>query len=176
MITGKAIALIWQTSVGKVMSLFFNILSRFVIAFLPRSKCLLISCLQSLSTVILEPKKRKSVTASTFFPSICHEVMGPDSMILVFWMLCFKPAFSLSYFTFIKKLFSSSSLSAIRLMSSAYLRFCYFSCQSWFQLVIHPAQRFTSCTLHIKLNKQGDYVQPWRTPFLNNCVNFNSLK
>ena len=68
-------------------------LSRFVIAFLPRSKCLLISCLQSLSIVILEPKKIKSVIASTFSPSICHEVMGPDAMVLVFCMLSFKPTF-----------------------------------------------------------------------------------
>ena len=66
-----------------VMSLLFNVLSRFVIAFLPRSKCLLISWLQSPSTVILEPKKIKSVTASTFSLSICHEVMGLDAMILV---------------------------------------------------------------------------------------------
>ena len=91
MITGKAIALTWQTSVGKVMSLFFNILSRFVIAFLPRSKCLLISWLQSPSAVILEPKKIKYVTVSIVSPSICHEVMGPDAMILVLWMLSFKP-------------------------------------------------------------------------------------
>ena len=118
MITGKAIALTWQTSVGKVMSLFFNILSRFVIAFLPRSKCLLIPWLQSPSAVILEPKKVKSVTAYTFSPSICHEVMGPDAMILVFWML----SLSLSSFTLIKRLFSYSSLSAIRVVSSAYLR------------------------------------------------------
>ena len=97
-------------------------LSRFVITFIPRGKCLLISWLQSLSAVILEPKKRKSVTASAFSPSICHEVMGPDAMILVFWMLSFKPAFSLSSFTLIKRLFSSSSLSAIRVVLSAYLR------------------------------------------------------
>ena len=84
MTTGKSIALTIETFVGKVMSLFFNILSRFVIAFLPRSKCLLISCLQSLSAVILEPKKIKYVTVSIVSPSICHEVMGPDSMILVF--------------------------------------------------------------------------------------------
>ena len=76
MTTGKTIALTKQTFVGKVMSLLFNMLSRLVIAFLSRSKCLLISWLQSLSAVILEPKKRKSVTASTFSPSICHEVMG----------------------------------------------------------------------------------------------------
>jgi len=84
MTTGKTIALTMWTFVGKVMSLFFNTLSRFVIAFLPRSKYLLISWLQSLSAMILEPKKIKSVTASTFPPSICHEVMGLDAMILVF--------------------------------------------------------------------------------------------
>ena len=90
--TGKTIALTIQTF-GYVMSLLFNMLSRFVISFLPRSKCLLISWLQSLSTVILQPKKIKSVTASTFPPSICQEVVGLDAMILVFWMLSFKPAF-----------------------------------------------------------------------------------
>ena len=99
-----------QTFVGKVLFLLFNMLSRFVIAFLPRSKHLLISWLQSLSAVISEPKKIKSVTVSIVFPSICQEVMGPDVMILVFWMLSFKPAFSLSSFTFIKRFFSSSSL------------------------------------------------------------------
>ena len=70
--------------VGKVMSLHFNMLSRLVIAFLPRSKRLLISCLQSLSAVILEPKKIKSVTVSIVSPTISHEVMGPDAMIFVF--------------------------------------------------------------------------------------------
>ena len=79
--TGKTIALTRWTFVGKLMSLLLNMLSRLVIAFLPRSKCLLISWLQSLSAVILEPKKIKSLTVS---PSICYEVMGPDSMILVF--------------------------------------------------------------------------------------------
>ena len=85
MTIGKTIALTLCTFVGNVMSLLFNTLSRFVIVFFPRRKHLLISWLQSLSTVILEPKKIKSVTASTFFPSICHEVMGPDAMILVFF-------------------------------------------------------------------------------------------
>ena len=69
---------------GKVMSLLFNMLSRLVIVLLPRSKCLLISWLQSTSAVILEPKKIKSLTVSIVSPSICHEVMGPDAMILVF--------------------------------------------------------------------------------------------
>ena len=78
------------------MSLLFNMLSRFVIAFLSRSKRLLISWLQVPSSVILETKKIKSITVSIVFPSICHEVMGPDAMILVFWMLSFRPTFSLS--------------------------------------------------------------------------------
>ena len=122
MTTGKTIALTRWTFVGKVMSLLFNILSRLVITFLPRSKRLLISWLQSPSAVILEPTKIKSDTASTVSPSIYHEVMGPDAMILVFRMLSFKPTFSFSSFTSIKRLFSSS-LSAIRVVSSAYLRF-----------------------------------------------------
>ena len=84
MTTGKTKALTIQIFVGKVMSLLFNMLSRLVVAFLPRSKHLLISWLQSLSTVILEPKKIKSVTVSIVSPPICHEVMGPDAMILVF--------------------------------------------------------------------------------------------
>ena len=84
------------TFVSKVMSLLFNMLSRLVIAVLPRSKHLLISWLESPSAVILEPKKIKSVTVSIVFPSICHEVMEPDAMILVFSMLSFKPTFSLS--------------------------------------------------------------------------------
>ena len=82
MTTGKTIALTRCTFVGKVMSLLLNMLSRLVITFLPRSKCLLISWLQSPSAVILEPPKIKSDTVSTVSPSICHEVMGPDSMIL----------------------------------------------------------------------------------------------
>ena len=84
MTTGKTIALTRQTFVGKVMSLLFNMLSRLVITFLLRSKHLLISWLQSPSAVILEPQKIKLATVSTMSPSICHEVMGPDAMILVF--------------------------------------------------------------------------------------------
>ena len=78
MIAGKTIALTRWTFVGKAMSLLFNMLLRFLIAFLPRSKHLLISWLQSPSAVILEPKKIKSATVSTVSPSICHEVMGLD--------------------------------------------------------------------------------------------------
>ena len=187
--TGKIIALTRQTFVAKVMSPLFNMLSRFIIAFLPESKHLLTSWLQSPSAVILEPKKIKSVI---FSPSICHEVMGPvgegngnplqysclenpmdrgawwatvhgvtkrqtwlkrlstharkmglDAMSLVFWMLSFKPAFSLFSFTFIKRLFSSSSLSAIRVVSSAYLRLLIF-----LPATLIPACAFTWCTLH----------------------------
>ena len=90
MTTGKTIALTRQTFVGKVMSLLLNMLSRLFITLLPRSKHLLISWLQSPSAVILEPQKIKSDTVS---PSISHEVMGPDAMIFVFWMLSFKPTF-----------------------------------------------------------------------------------
>ena len=109
--------------VGKVMSLLFNMLSRLAIAFLPRSKRLLISWLQSLSEVILKPPKIKSVTVCIVSPSICHEVMGPDAMIFVFacWVLSqlFHSPLSLSW------LFSSL-LSAMRVVSSVYLRLVIF--------------------------------------------------
>ena len=82
MTTGKTVALTTWTSVSKVISLLLNTLSRFVIAFLPRSKCLLILWLQSLAVVVLEPKKIKYVTVSAFPPSICHEGMGPVDVIL----------------------------------------------------------------------------------------------
>ena len=97
MTTGKTIALAVRAFVGKSMSLLFNTLSRFVIAFLSMSKCLLVLWLQSPSTVILEPKKIKSVSVSSFSPSIYHDVMGPDAEIFIVWMLSF-------YFFFIEKL------------------------------------------------------------------------
>ena len=160
MITGKAIALTRQTFVAKVMSLLFNMLSRFIIAFLPRSRCHLISWLQSSSAVILEPKNIKSVTASTFSPSICHEVMRPDAMIFVFRMLSFKPAFSLFSFTFIKRLFSASSLSALKVVSSTCLRLLIF-----LLAILIPACETSSSVLHMmysacKLIKQSDNIQP----------------
>ena len=99
MTTGKTIDLTRRTFVGKIISLLFNMLSKLVITFLPRSKRLLISWLQSPSAVILEPKKTKSDTVSTVSPSISHEVMGPDAMIFIFWMLSSKPTFSLSSFS-----------------------------------------------------------------------------
>ena len=100
MTTGETIVLTRRTFVGQVMSLFFNMLSRLVIAFLPRSKGLLISWLQSPSTVILEHKKIKTLAVSIVSPSICHEVMGPDAMMFVFWMLSLKSAFFTLLFHF----------------------------------------------------------------------------
>ena len=122
MTTGKTIVLTRWTFVDKVMSLFFNMLCRLVITFLPRSKHLFISWLQSPSAVILEPRK---IVSHCFhcFPIYLPWSDGTRCMILVFWMLTFKSVFSLSSFTFIKNLFSSSLLSAIRVVSSAYLRF-----------------------------------------------------
>ena len=216
-------------------------LSRFVTVFLLRSQYLLTSWLKSPSTVILEPKKRKSVTASTFSPTrlkrpwcwerlkaggegddrgwddwmasltqwtwvwvnsgswrwtgrpdmlqsmgsqrvghdwanelnwICCEVMEPDAMILVCWILSLKPAFSLSSFTFIRRLFSSSSLSAIRVVSSAYLRLLIF-----LPAILIPACDSSTPAFHTmysacKLNKQGDSIHPCHTlfPILNQSV------
>ena len=164
MTTGKIIALTKWTFVGKVMSLLFNMLPRLVITFLPRIKRLLISWLQSPSAVILEPHKIKSVTVSIVYPPICQKVVGPDAMILVFWMLSFRPNFSLSSFTFINVLFSSS-LSAIRVASSAYLRLLIF-----LPVILIPACASSSPVFLMmysvyKLNKQGDNIQPWHTHF-----------
>ena len=147
------------------MSLLLNMLSRLVIAFLPRSKCLLIWWLQLPSTVILEPPKINSVTVSIVSPSICHEVIGPDAMILVFWMLSFKPTFPLSSFTFIHRLFSFSSLYVVRVLSSAYLRLLIFVLAilipPWGLFSLAFCMMYSTC----KLNKQGDNIQPWHTPF-----------
>ena len=164
MTTGK-IALTIQTIVDKVMSLLFNMLSRFGLAFLLRSKHLLLLWLQSPSTVILEPKKIKSVTVSIVSPSICHELIGPDVMILVFWMLSFKPAFSLSSSTFSKGFFTSSSLSAIMLVSSAYLRLLVFLLAILIPACASSSPAFRVMYSAYKLNKQGDDIQPWCTPF-----------
>ena len=117
------------------------------------------------SWTIKKAKKIKSVTVSIVSPSICHEVTGPDAMIFISWILSFKPAFSLSSLTFIKWLFSSSSLSAIRVVSSAYLRLSLF-----LLAILIPAWASSSPAFHMmysayKLNKHGDNIQPWRTPF-----------
>ena len=109
-------------------------------------------------------QKIKSLTVSIVSSSICHEVMGPDAMILVFWMLSFKPIFSLSSFTFIKSLFSFLH-AAIRVGSSAYLRLLKF-----FLAILIPAYASSSPAFHImysayKFSKQGDNIHPWCTPF-----------
>ena len=120
--------------------------------------------LQSPSSLILEPKKIKSVTVPIVSPSICHKVIGLNAMILVFWTLSFKPAFLFSSFTFIKGLFSYSLLSSIRVVSSVYLRLLIF-----FPAILIPTCASSSCILHgifaYKLNKQGDNIQPCCTPF-----------
>ena len=134
MTTGKTIALTIWTFVNKVIPLIFNMLSGLVIAFLPRSKCLLISWLQSLSEVILDPKKIKSVTVPFYPPSICHEVVGPDAMFFTFWMLSFKQLFHST--------FSPSwrvSLVPLRFLLEVWCHlhiwgYWYFSQQSWFSL------------------------------------------
>ena len=164
MTTGKSIALTRRTFVGKLIPLLFNMLSRLVIAFLPMSKGLLISWLHSPSAVILESKK--SVTVSIFSPSICLGLMGPDAMILVFWMWSFQPIFSLSSFTFIKRLFSSSSLFARRVVSSAYMRLLIFLPAILIPACASSNPTFCKMFSAYKLNKQGDNIQPWRIPFL----------
>ena len=139
-------------------------LSTLVITFLPRSKRLLISWLQSPSAVILEPKKIKSVTISIVSPSICHQVIGLDTMIFIIWMLSFKPA-SLSSFTLIKRLLSSSLLSAIRVPSPAYLRLFIFLPAILILACTSSSSAFHMMYSAYKLNKQDDNVQPWCTPF-----------
>ena len=106
-----------------------------------------------------------SLSLFHLFPIYLHEVMGPDAMILVFWMLNFNPTFSLSSFTFAKRLFSSSSLSAIKVVSSAYLRLLKF-----LLIILTPDCASSSPAFHMmysayKLNKQGYNIKPWLTPF-----------
>ena len=162
--------LCWQrnlarcTFVGKGISLLFNMLSRFEIAFLPRPN-IWISQLQSLSAGILELKKIKSVTVYTFSSSDCQEVMGPVAMILGFWMLSFKPSFSLSSFTLILRLFHSSSLSAIRVVLSAYLRLLMFLLAVFIPACDSSSLAFCMMFSANKLNEQGDNIQPCCTPF-----------
>ena len=106
-----------------------------------------------------------SLTVSIVSPSVCHEVMGPDAMILVFWMHSFKPTFTLSPYPFIKRLFSSSFLSAIRVVSSANLRLLIFLLS--ILITACPSSSPAFCIMYsaYKLNKQGDNIQPWWTPF-----------
>ena len=121
--------------------------------------------MQSPSAVILETPKIKFATVFTVSPSICHEVMGLDTMIFVFWMLSFKPTFPLSSFNFIKRLFSSFSLSAIRVVSSVYLRLLIFLPAILIPACASSSSAFLRMYSAYKLNKQGDNIQPWRTPF-----------
>ena len=139
----------YTTCVHKVTSLFFNRLSRFAVTFLPKSKHLLSSCLELSSSMILEPRKIKSITASTFPPTICREMMGPDAKILAFWMLSFKPAFSLSSFTFIKRLLVPLHFLPLEWYYLHSWGCWHFSCQSWFQLVIYSAWHFVWWALHV---------------------------
>ena len=110
--------------------------------------------------MILEPKKIKSDTVSTVSPSISHEVMGPDAMIFVFSVLSFKPTFSLSSFNFITRLFSSSSLSAIRVVSSVYLRLLRFLPAILIPAYASFSPAFLMMYSAYKLNKQGDNIEP----------------
>ena len=136
------------------MPLLLNMLSRLVITFLPRSKHLLILWLQSPSAVILEPPKIKSVTVSIVSPSICPEVMGPDAMIFVFECGVVSQLFH-SSFTFIKRLFSSSLLSAIKLVSSAYLRLLIFLPAILIPACASSSPAFRMMYSACKLSKQG---------------------
>ena len=138
----------YKDFVSKVTSLFFNRLSRFIIAFLPRDKRLFISWLQSWSTVILEPKERKSVTASTFPPSVCHEVMGPDAMMLVFWIFDFNQLFHCPLSPSSRGSLVPLSLSAIKVVSSAYLRLLIFLPAILIPAYASSSLHFTLCTLH----------------------------
>ena len=165
MTTGKTIVLTMQTFANKVLSLLFNTLSRLVIAFLQKSNYLSISWLQSPSTVILEPKKIKSVTISIVSPSICREVMGSDAMIFVFWMLNFNQLF------FHLHQEALELLSAIKVISFAYLRLLIF-----LPAILIPACKSSSMAFHMmysvcKLNKQGAnikldllFFQFWTSP------------
>ena len=145
--TGKTVALTRQTFVGKVMSLLFDMLSRLVITFLPRSKHLLISWLQSPSAVILEPPQKRNLSLLPFFPHLFAMKWWdqmPWSSFFGCWVLSEKPTFSLSSFTFIKRLFSSSLLSAIRVVSSVYLRLLIF-----LMAVLIPACASSSPAIHM---------------------------
>ena len=152
--------------VSKVMSLLFNTLSRLIIAFLPRSKCLLISWLQSLSAVTFGAQENKVCHCFHFFP-ICHEVMWLDTMILSFLNVEILASFFFTLF------FSPSSRGSLVLLCFLPLGWChlriwgywYFFQKSWFQLVLHPAWHLAWCMYPAyKWNKQGDNIQPWCVP------------
>ena len=149
------------------MSLLFNMLSRFVIAFLLRSKRLLIPWLQSPSAVILEPKKIESafILLLLLLPIYLPWNDGTRCLIFIFWMFSFKHTFSLSSFTFTKRLFSSL-ISAIRVVSSECLRLLIFLPTTLISAYASFSPAFHMMYSAYKLNKQGDNIQPWHTPFL----------
>ena len=170
MTAGKTIALTILTFVGKVISLLFNM--QVCLSFSSKEQASFNFLAADTSCSDLGAQENKICHCFHFPPSICHEVMWPDDMILVFSVLSFRSSFSLFSFTLIKRLFSSSSFSAIRVVSSVYLRLLVFlptifipACDSSF-----PA----FCTMYSahKLNKQGDNIQPCHTPFpiLNQSV------
>ena len=169
MTTRETIASTIQIFVGKVMSLLFNKLSRFVMVFLPRSKCLNFMAAVTICSDF-GAQENKICHCSTFSPSICHAI-SDETECPVFLIWSFKPAFPLSSFTLIKRLFSSSSLSVIRVVSSAYLRLLFLL------TILIPVCNSSSLAFHMmyssyKLNKQSDNIQPCPTPFpiLNQSV------
>ena len=149
MTTGKIIALIILRFFSKVMSLLLKNLYNFFIVFLQTSKHLLISWLQSSSAVILEPLKITSLTVSIVSLSNCHEVMGPNAMIFIFWMWSLNQMFHSPL-----SLSSRGSLVPLQFLPWGWCLlhtwgYWYFSQQSWFQLILHPVGHFSWCTLHI---------------------------
>ena len=143
------------------MSLLLHTLPRFVIAFLPRSKQASFDFMPAVTVCIDFEAQENKISVSVVSRSIRHKVIGPDAMIFVSCMLSFKPAFSLSSFTFIKRLFSFSLLSAIRVVSSAYLRLLTFLPASLIPGCASSSPAFRTMYSAYKLNKQGDNIQPW---------------
>ena len=167
MTTGKTIALTTWTFVGQVMFLLFTMLSRLVITFLPGSNSLLISWLPSPSAVSLELPRPENKLSHCFycFPIYLPWKDGTGCCDLSFWTLNFKLTFSVSSFTFIKGLLGSSSLSAIRVVSSVYLRLLIFLLQILIPACVSSSLACLMMYSAYKLHKQGDSIQPWRTPF-----------
>ena len=164
MTTGKTIALTRWTFVSKVMSLLFNMLSRLAIAFSSKEQ----ASFNVMAAVTIcsdfGAQQNKICYFSVVSPSICHELMGPDAMIFIFWMLSFKTAFSFSSFRFIKTLFSSS-LFAISVLSSAYLRLLIFLPAILIPACASSSSAFCMIYSAYKLNKQSDNIHLWFTPF-----------
>ena len=164
MTTAKTIALTIWSFVGKRISLLLNMLSRFVVAFLPSGKHLLISCSNHCSQWIWNPRN-KVCHCLHVSPSICHEVKRLNAMILAFWRLSFKPTSSLTSFTWIKRHFSSSSLSLMKVVFSAYLRLLIFLLAILIPTCASSSPAFLMMYSAYKLNKQGDNTG--RMPFVN---------